>query len=251
MEILTIGVGERLRICKEELLRLGAGARYPTSVLLPIPTTRDGETVTGTETRLAEIRKNLSGGCAVIGYGIPSDIRADIERAGAAVIDLSLDEGFLSENSAISARGALGYLLTHTKRDVGDMRIGIVGYGRIGSRMTADLLFLGARPRVLTRRESVVRELCAEGVAASLPDEEELFCLDVLINTTPSKLFSDGAIGRFLEHGSILDLASGSIFPKSEGVTKLSSVPETMYPESGGRLYAKYVLKYLEKEALL
>jgi dipicolinate synthase subunit A len=168
---------------------------------------------------------------------------------GAPIFDASLDEEFLLENARISAEGALGYILTHSVKAMGDMKIGIVGYGRIGKEMTRLCLFLGANIRLYTARESVVIELGEMGIDARLIDGDNgLDELDILINTTPKRQITESEIPGGIP---IIDLASGSIFEPSERLIKLTSIPEAFYPETAGRLYAGAILGFLEKEGRL
>ena len=246
MEIRTIGSGKRLERCGR-ILSDKADISEHSLFLLPIPSTKDKITVTGTDTELSRIPEMVNKGDTVAGYGIPEEIKKRIALCGGAVYDGALDEGLLSENAELTARGALGYILTEYGRDVTDLRIGIVGIGRIGSRLLHYLVMLGASPTAYTTRESLARELCEWGIDAprDFAGAEEM---DILVNTAPAKSFDEEQTARILEKTQILDLASGRIFPEGENVVKLPSIPEKFYPESAGEVYAKYVLKFIEEE---
>ena len=93
-------------------------------ILLPIPTTRDNIYINGTDLSLGSIVPLLTSESTLVGYNIPRDLVFNAEQVGAAVYDAGRDERFLMENAIISARGAIGYLLTSFTRDVADMKIG-------------------------------------------------------------------------------------------------------------------------------
>lgn len=243
MEIRSFGVGRRIRECERRLscaLR-GLSGRL---ILLPIPTTRDDKYISGTDTSLESLLPLFSADTAVVGYNIPKKTVIAAKTAGATVFDASLDEDFLIENARISANGALGYLLTHISRDISELSIGIVGYGRIGRELLRLCLLFGSKVMVYTTRESVALELGESGVRAVVISEETDFSdLDILINTAPAKQIDESRLPPSLE---IIDLASGVIFEPSARLTKLSSIPDAFYPETAGRLYAEGALKYIE-----
>ena len=242
MEIRTFGEGERLLACRRVLLETAETADFSVSrlFLLPIPSTRDRKTITGTNLSLDEAFDGIGQGDAVAGYAIPENIKAELVERGAIVYDCAEDENFLLRNAEVTARGALGYILTNFKKDITDLRVGIVGYGRIGTCLLHYLLFLGAPVTLYTTRESVAMELSAAGVNASSAFEG-ISELDLLVNTAPAALLKGGEVRSLLSRGVILDLASGNVFADIADVVKLPSVPERFYPLSAGKIYAQHI----------
>ena len=248
MEIRLISGGGRVRECGR-ILESYLANNDGKILILPIPTTRDNIFINSTATTIKAVVDQIDEKTVVAGYGMPKEIVTKAEQVGALVCDASLDEEFLLENARISANGALGYILTHSPKDMGDMKIGIVGYGRIGREMTRLCLLFGAYVRLYTARESVVLELGEMGIDARLIDESDDFSdLDVLVNTTPKRQIDESRIPKKID---LVDLASGSIFEPSERLIKLASIPEAFYPITAGRLYAKAILRFLESEGRL
>ena len=242
MDIVTIGGGERLMECSTAL----TGHKSNTTdrvIILPIPTTRDKKSVSGTDIDLSEIYSYVLPSSLVAGYGIPEEICREIHTRGGVIYDAALDEGFLLENAQITAEGAVGTLLCSGKYRLRELRVGIIGYGRIGMALCRLLLFFGGNVRVFTGREEVIRALCEISVDAAAYSEMSLSDLDVLINTAPERLIPENA--DIPEGLKIIDLASGNYLEDIEGVIKMPSVPERMYPRSAGRLYAEYIKKHL------
>ena len=218
-------------------------------ILLPIPTTRDNIYINGTDLTLGSVVPLLTGESTLVGYNIPRDLINNAEEVGAVVYDAGRDERFLMENAIISARGAIGYLLTNFTRDIADMKIGIVGYGRIGRALLRYLICLGSSPILYTRRQEVAVELGSSGVDCRvIGDECDTGGLDLLINTSPTAQISIDDLDPMTK---IIDLASGKPFPTSDRVTKLSSIPDAMYPLTAGRLYAEGILRFLDMEVSL
>ena len=152
--------------------------------------------------------------CERHGYNIPDALGDMLAERGAHIYDAGLDEAFLVENAEVTARGALGRILCELPRDISEQKIALVGYGRIGQRLTRLLLFLGASVTVYTRREQTRLELAMSGVSAELLREEcELSGFDMIINTAPARIMSEESARRLALDTRIFDLASGNNFP--------------------------------------
>ena len=245
MEIRTFGGGGRIRECERILRSRDLGSRVERLLLLPIPTTRDKKYITATDRPLGGILPLVDGKTLVVGYDIPPELFEGIKGAGGLVYDAARDEEFLIRNAVLTARGALGHLLTSFDRDISDMRIGIVGYGRIGSELLRLLLLFGCAVVVYTTRESVALELCEMGVGAAVISPKTDFSdLDILINTAPARQIESSALGEV----QVIELASGLNFDPSERVTKLGSIPDALYPITAGRLYAEGAVRFMENE---
>ena len=233
----------RADACIEYLRGVDVVRRYDNVVLLPIPTTKDGKTVLNTKVDINGLIDEFDANTLVCTYGATDDfLRASRER-GALVVDLLRDEDFLVENAELTALAALGIYLTSTKRSARDTRVGIVGYGRIGKKLTNFFLYLGAEVKIFTSRENMRLDLCEWGVAtAKSARGADLSGLDILINTAPATVFDKENIPPGLR---IIDLASGDNFPGVAGVEKYPSIPAKMFPESAGRAWGRAIERYL------
>lgn len=241
MKILTFGGGARMAECERLMSSVDLCENIGSLIILPIPTARDNKYISGTAITVGEIAAMLDSYTAVAGYEIPAEITVRATEVGANVYDAALDENFLAQNAELTARGAVGYILTNSKKDISDMSVGVVGYGRIGMRLVRWLLPFGCDLTVYTNRHKVALELCESGVSAKLMSEiSDLTHLDLLINTAPAR-----QIDESLFHGdlTIIDLASGVVFNDSRGVIKLASIPNAFYPLTAGRVYAEGITR--------
>ena len=221
--------------------------QYKRLVLLPIPSTKDGIRVNGTDVTLESLCEETDSSCAVCGYGLPSWFSDKITSLGGTVYDALYDENFQQKNADLTAIGVLGEIISEKGKAPSEVRFGVIGYGRIGSLLVKYLSFLGASPVVFSSRESVRHSLGEWGIETlSGEDISEFSKIDVLINTAP-KCITDKQ-GAELLHNlgvSLFDLASGENFGGSECVMRLPAVPDRVFPESAGYAYAQAICKYL------
>ncbi|MBQ8380725.1 MAG: hypothetical protein IJY18_02425 [Clostridia bacterium] len=248
MTVSIVGSDPRLRYCKESLLlRLPRWA--PDITLLPIPSSQNGRTVKGTELTLDEVLGGLSGGDILVSYGLSKERRLSLQPRGITVIDPSCDEGFLSDNARLTAMGTVGRILTEEISSPKGLKIGIIGYGRIGQDLSHMLAFLGAKLRIFTSKKEIARDMCMLGISGvdslSLENAEERFSgLDILINTAPAMLVPKSSAPE-LKGVRVIELASGNNFPEGITYERLASVPAEMYPKSAGVALADAVMRMM------
>ena len=212
--------------------------------LLPIPSTRDNVTITGTNIDILGVIEQISCGDLLVGYGLPKGCFCD-EGLGGGFFDVEDDEDFLLENAYLTALATIGIIMTSETRAPSDMRIGVVGYGRIGKYLTEMLLYLGAYVRVYTSRRDTRIDLCESGVmAVSSCENADLRGIDLLINTAPAVIFDTSAEG-FPQNLRIIDLASGVNFPDVKRVEKYPSIPAKMFPVTAGIAWGRAIERYV------
>ena len=212
-------------------------------ILLPIPTTRDKLTILNTNIYINSIYELIDDETLVCGYGLPLGFVDKVIALGGCALDLAEDENFLLENGYFTPLCALGIILNTECRVPSDLKVGIVGYGRIGTRLTELLLYLGADVRVFTSRMSVRNELCENGISSSASDEEDFVKdLDILVNTAPARIFGGADLPSSLR---IIDLASGENFDREIKVERYPSVPAKMFPFSSGRAWGRAIERFL------
>lgn len=207
---------------------------------------------TKSEAKAVEARR----GDFAVGYAFPSSLAHDLAERGVTVADAEKDERFLSANAYLTALATAGYLLQTQTRAPGELKIGIIGYGRIGRELLRLLLFLGADCRVYTASEEKRRELGECGIESALSSENRekaggvrrFSGLDLLINTAPARLIREEEAEE-LSGVRVIELASGDNIPADIPYERLASLPAKTYPESAGRLYADFALRALGEEA--
>ena len=245
MTVDIIGGSRRESACAEILRNENELPGFSKTILLPIPSSRNGEEITGTKIKLLSLIDKDMSGVLIAGYALPSVFCSLVEEKGGALADVSYDETFTEENARLTAESTLLHIMNTCSASAEGMRIGIVGYGRIGKCLAELLLFLGARITVFTRREHTKMELLFSGVDAQLVADADFSRCDILINTAPARLFTQKQCDTL--SCEVLELAPGENFPGAEKVTRLPSLPAKILPVSGGRVYARAIVRALKK----
>jgi hypothetical protein len=243
MTVQTYEEGGRAGACREFLLHEARETGLERVLILPIPTTRDKVHLKDSGILLSDIEKQADEQTLVIGYDLPLDFASRLFERGARVYDASLDELFLEKNAELTALATLGILLTGGGCALSDMKIGIVGFGRIGRSLARMLMFHGAEVRIFTSRSSTRLELGGAGVAVSASCKDaDLSRVDILINTAPAVIFEYGVPPGI----RVIDLASGDNFPGTR-VEKYPSIPAKMFPISAGRELGQSAMRFLNR----
>ena len=256
MKIENYGNSARLSRVMRMLVDLSVREQLPEwverVVLLPIPSARDGVHITGTDRLMCDVLLDVERGDLVAGYGIPEEDAEIIRAAGGRLYDAARDGAFQLENSRLSALGALGFLIIESGVDLCGARIGLVGWGRIGSRLGEMLAFHGAKLTVYTTSERTrvalgscgISTVKIDPVGGAIPTEG----LDILINTAPIPLSATFESGRVEGELYVLDLASGDPFFGVAGVSKLPSIPDRFFPDAAASAFLSGMLTAMEGE---
>lgn len=224
----------RAKACAEFVSRSDLPLYIKGVELLPIPTRQDSPSLG--EGGLYSLLDGDCEGVVFAGYDVPPDFAIRVLEGGGILFDSSLDEVFLLENAYLTALGALGYIL-HSISDAAQPRVGVVGYGRIGSYLVKMLLSLGIGVRVFTGRKKTRLELGEMGVETSEYGEGADFSgLDLLVNTAPAKTVAPP------QGLPVFDLASGDNFDGT-CVRKFPALPAKLYPVAAGKVWAESIIR--------
>ena len=248
MKIHVVGKDERTRL-SALLLEENPPQNLAAIKLLPIPVSRDGRTVNGTEKCFSELFDECSAGEVVVAYGAPRELCDAVVRAGAILLDPERDEEYVGANARLTAIGALGRILTEERCAPCQLSVGVIGYGRIGQCMVRYLMFLGASVRVFTSKGELRRDLAMLGVSGvdscTLSERTDaLGGLDILINTAPAPLLPESA-AEILGKTRVIELASGKNIPDKIPHEIWASIPANMYPVSAGRELYSSIMRML------
>ena len=250
MEITVFGLDKRFGCAARTLAEHGfetafyaAGADLSPVLLLPLPASRDGATVTGYPSVLLQDLL-AARPRAIVGGNLSGSFTSAARRAGIAVRDYMNVEAFVLKNASLTAEAALGILLSDSPAAPRENPTAILGFGRIGKFLCRGLLSLGCPVTVFARdpRERVMATLI--GAKASdtktLAEPGALRGFRTLVNTVPARLLSREALADLPAGSLVLELASGDgnlPLPLPDGgvnYRRENGLPGRVFPESAG-----------------
>ena len=226
--------------------------------LLPLPFSRNGETVNAPYAKNAIPFRLLSEGAGpgktIFLGNADAKQTAALQSTGAAVIDYFRDESLTLYNAMLTAEGLMGMIIDRLPCAVFDSEAAVVGFGRVGFYLARLLHAAGASVTVFARDPAARTKartlgLNARDVAAL---ETETFRFDYLVNTVPAKLLKREALRRLNTGCRLFEAASAPYGVDSEaaqdmGFTlyKAFSLPGKTSPKSAGSVIAETVRKLL------
>ncbi len=174
-------------------------------------------------------------------------------------LDYYEDEAFALKNAYLTAEGALSYAMNAYDGDLKTARIGIIGYGRIGSALGELLRGLLCRNiTVFARREEALVVACERGLSRSFISPDTVYDLDLIFNTVPTRVISDKQILEMTSDTVLIELASmpggfDSDIAEQSGVKviKAQGIPGVYAPRTAGRILAETITELLTKEVRL
>ena len=250
MEITVFGGDKRFDYAARALTQRGytaahyaPGAPLAPILLLPLPASRDGVTVTGfravTATDLLRSRPRL-----ILGGNLSGAFISAARRAGIAVRDYMNAEEFVLKNACLTAQASLGILLSESPAAPRENPTAILGFGRIGKFLCRGLLSLGCPVTVFARdprQRTMATLIGARGAdTASLAEPGALRGFRTLVNTVPARLLPLSAIADLPAGSLLLELASGdgnlpTPSPDSGVILRRANgLPGRVFPESAG-----------------
>lgn len=185
-------------------------------VILPVPLTRDGETLfapdAGTPVSLAAFLEALRPGVRLLGGALPEGFARAARERGCRVTDLLAIESVARANAVLTAEGALALAVQESPRALCGARCVVVGSGRCGRALAVRLRALGAEVTLTARKRRDrlwarlhgLRPLATARLAAAAPG------CDFLFNTVPAPVVGEDTLAALPEGALTIELASGA-----------------------------------------
>ena len=255
------GAGD-LRVCTT----LAKAIENATALILPLPATRDGMTVStprdpSCRVTLDEIMALWEKHPTMILFGgkLPQSLK---EGKSHPVLDYYDFPVLQLRNAYITAEAAMMTAMELTDRTLRGTPVAVLGYGRIGKYLARLLRAVGAEVTVCARRQESLFEAASEGCRPLLisndPTRNQLTALSqgypVLFNTVPVHLLSLSILERLDRECLFIDLASAPFGISDEDVRAVTaknglrylrapSLPGSYAPRDAGRIIAECILQ--------
>lgn len=260
------GAGD-IRICTT----LPSAAEGADVLVLPLPATRDGETVhtprdPACAVTLREVADllNRSPHTLLFGGKLPAGLLSLVKEPhpeSPRVTDYYESEVLQLRNAYITAEAALMTAMELTDRTLWNTSAAVLGFGRIGKYLARLLRALGADVTVCARREEALFEAAAEGCHPLLMSETDPMgglaplCRNhtVLFNTVPARILGRDLLLSLERDTLLIDLASAP-FGVCDGdvreatahgglrYLRAPSLPGSYAPRDAGRIIADCIL---------
>ena len=224
-------------------------------IILPLPASRDGETVAGDGVRFADLAHLATTGALLLGGQLPPAWCAAWAAGGGRYADYYTETVAL-RNALPTAEGAIRLAMEGLPVTLSGARVAVTGYGRVGALLARKLTLLGARVTVLARSPLALAEAEINGAEALplVPVPRLPEGCRAVFNTVPARILPEEAL-RSLPAGCLMvELASA---PYGFDATRAAALglrvlpapglPGRFYPETAGRILADAVCPLLRE----
>ena len=251
-KITVLGGDSRIKIASEILAGYGYQVSVPESLndedltesdvlLLPVPTTRDGETLFAPnfkkKVRLDDIARLTPDSTLILSCNYMFKDKK--------CVDYCKNDAYSLLNAVPTAEGAISLAIEKTPFTLWGSRALVIGCGRVGRILASRLKALGCRVTVSARKSSDFALIAAAGYYAAKTSEikKHLNC-DIIFNTVDVKVIEDDDFAACTA-SLIVDLSSKGGFDiaaaEKHGITatKAPGLPGKTAPQTAGEILAR------------
>ena len=228
--------------------------------LLPLPMTRDGFQITGTDISVTQLVSRMSEKHTVFCGRPDTECLQKMSSRGSKVIDYSQDEVFMIRNAQPTAEGAVGIAMNEMRRTLFGSCALVVGYGRIGKLLSELLIRVGVDVTVAARKDADLAYAALRGChtckiitrekGSELPALSSGF--HVIFNTVPVLLLDERMLEATDRETVLIDLASAPGGIDYDATNRLGlktvvalSLPGKVAPLTAGEIIGDCVLSYM------
>ena len=231
------------------------------AVILPLPVTRDGETVSmplsDRSFSIEELCASLKPGRPVFGGMVSAPLRERMEQMGVRVLDYYAREELITANAVPTAEGTLKVVIESTPGMVQWSHAAVTGFGRTAKAVVRVLSGVGANVTVFARKSTDWAQAQAWGCTAcpfqNLPALAGTF--DFVVNTVPAPVIGEPVLKRLNPDCPVIDIASppgGVDIPAAEKygirVIPALSLPGKYAPKTAGEIIGDTISNLIQEE---
>lgn len=261
-------------LCEDEAVSINNICQNPLDIIdkcnvliLPLPATRDNIYVHSKspqiKIKLSEILSTTSSSKIIFGGILPVYFFDMCNQLGHRGFDYYTSEELIKKNALATAEGALMIAMSNTHTTIRDSSFGVIGYGRIATRLAGMLKALGGNVRVFARSQEALLDARRDGYEAFKLSEnkddgylrefsDKLNNCSVIFNTVPSVILNEDILLKLSLRQIYIELASspGGIDLECARRLKLKniyapSLPGRYSPKSAGKYIFDEIIKVL------
>ncbi len=195
-------------------------------------------------------------GAIIFGGKLSQSIKNECQMAGLKVFDYSEREEMAIMNAIPTAEGAIAIAMDNTPYTLFSSKCLVVGYGKIGKILSADLKALGAEVCATARKYSDLAWIEAKGYNAAKTADISMIAgeFDIIFNTVPDMVIDFKVLSKTKRDVLIIDLASrpgGVDFEIANELGRRAiwalSLPGKVAPETAGGIIKNTLVNILEE----
>lgn len=169
-------------------------------LVLPVPCTRDGIYIANTNIRFCDIIPLLNNVDVFLGCKDWINFQNGNEK----FYDITDNETFKQKNAILTVEGLLSLSIKNTLRSIYGSTILVVGYGRIGSYLTKQLLSLGANVYIVEKDIDKVSG-SVELVVNDIKKLDKSIKFDIIFSTINENIFDDYTTTTIYDVANVLN----------------------------------------------
>lgn len=227
-------------------------------LVFPMPFSKDGFTLSGTEISIEEIIDRIPAGkIHIFGGKFPNRFKARCTELDIPYTDWMDSELVSLPNAVLTAEGAVLEALQHTPNSLAYTNAAVLGYGRCGKALAVRLKNLCLQTTVFARNPIQRLEAEMAGIQSEPLENlaEKIAQYGLLFNTIPAMVLGKTECSLLSPETNLLDLASGDIAEHVDIKTICSTaanavlcpgLPGKYFPKAAGHILAQAVLTQMK-----
>lgn len=186
----------------------------PDYIIFPMPVSGDGETVnapfSARRIRIDDVLSAAGSSTCVLGGKLGGSLTKKLNERKLDYIDYLEREELSVMNAIPTAEGAIQIAMEELPVTIYDLRVLVIGYGRIGKVLARLLQAMGARVTVSARKFADLAWIRANGYTAIHTEDlaDTIPSSQLIINTVPAAILTEKLLSKVPKGCLVIDLSS-------------------------------------------
>lgn len=207
------------------------------------------------ETFLSLLKKNQ----IVFGGNIPSSVILYGEKNNIQFIDVLKDENVVWNNAMLTAEGLIAKIIENTEFSICNAKALIIGFGKCGTNIAGRLYGLNSDVFIYDHTPVHLSQALSYGYhTLELEDfAQELPSFDFIVNTVPSKNFTEFHYSLLKKSCALFEIASkpygfDPVMAEKYNLSLITcpGLPGATAPKAAGELIAQSIISYIERTGI-